>query len=345
MDKLNDANDRLKPLKISLLSRGNRLSVRSTLPNKPGKPTGRSQQTIALNLPCTPSGINRAEKMAVKIANDRDLGLFRWEDYLRTEQPEQPNHLLAIEQFKADYLARGGNPDTWKREYQRFYDRLSELGEDDLKGVVTTTEPHTRNRKRAVTAINALSKFLGLGYDFGEYRGNYSPYRSLVVRDIPKDETIEQVYQSIPNPSWRWVYGMMATFGLRNHEVFRSDLSQWPIVLVGSDTKTGFREVFPCPKRWIEQWDLGKPMPPPLDRKRDNQALGQAVTRQFERYGLPFAPYDLRHAWAIRTLDRGWPLELSAQMMGHGTDVHTKIYQRWITREAKQKIYDRLIND
>ena len=86
-------------------------------------------------------------------------------------------------------------------------------------------------------------------------------------------------------------------------------------------------------------------MPPPLDRKRDNQALGQAVTRQFERYGLPFAPYDLRHAWAIRTLDRGWPLELSAQMMGHGTDVHTKIYQRWITREAKQKIYDRLIND
>jgi hypothetical protein len=37
-----------------------------------------------------------------------------------------------------------------------------------------------------------------------------------------------------------------------------------------------------------------------------------------------------------------WPVEFSAQMMGHSVEVHTKIYQRWITREKKQKIFDLL---
>ncbi|MEM9120340.1 MAG: hypothetical protein AAGD09_21010 [Cyanobacteria bacterium P01_F01_bin.56] len=59
---------------------------------------------------------------------------------------------------------------------------------------------------------------------------------------------------------------------------------------------------------------------------------------------LPFAPYDLRHAWAVRTLLFGWPVELSARQMGHSVEVHTRTYQRWITRQQTQQVYDLLVN-
>ena len=44
-------------------------------------------------------------------------------------------------------------------------------------------------------------------------------------RDLPKDELIEQLWETIPNKSWKFVFGLMATYGLRNHEVFFCDLS------------------------------------------------------------------------------------------------------------------------
>ena len=67
------------------------------------------------------------------------------------------------------------------------------------------------------------------------------------------------------------------------------------------------------------------------------------VTQAFNRSKIPFNPYDLRHAWAIRTLQESWPVELSASLMGHSVDVHTKTYQRWITRERKMSIFDHLV--
>jgi hypothetical protein len=98
--RLEEANARLKPIKIKILSRCDRLSIRATLPKKSG--TGKAQQTIALGLPLTLSGIKRAETIARKIASDRDLGLFRWDDY-KKEQARLNPLAEAIEKFKNFY--------------------------------------------------------------------------------------------------------------------------------------------------------------------------------------------------------------------------------------------------
>ena len=308
MDKLNDANDRLKPLKISLLSRGNRLSVRSTLPNIPGKPTGRSQQTIALILPCTPSGINRAEKMAVKVANDRDLGLFRWEDYQNGKQPISNPLSEAIEKHKVFYLQAGGNLATWTGEYNRFYRDLKGLDENDFIHVLNSTSPNTRTRRKAVVACNALSKFLELGFNFSGYRGAYFPFTSVQARDIPDDETIVRKGLEIPNPAWQWAYGMLATYGLRNHEVFFCKPSPYAEGAIEvTEGKTGSRTTFPLYPQWVERFDLANRFIPNIDLNREHDAIGHSVTEYFSRVteyfsriNAPFRPYDLRHAWAIR---------------------------------------------
>ena len=52
-------------------------------------------------------------------------------------------------------------------------------------------------------------------------------------------ETVEQFV----NPGWRWIYGMLATYGLRDHEVFQVDTSRLHeaphVVEVLDDSKTG----------------------------------------------------------------------------------------------------------
>jgi len=83
---------------------------------------------------------------------------------------------------------------------------------------------------------------------------------------------------------------------------------------------------------------------PPLNTdltKTTLQKIGQQVTRQFQRYHIPFSPYNLRHAWAVRTIHFGLPDAIAAQMMGHSVAIHTQTYHRWISHRDQQQAVDR----
>ena len=54
--------------------------------------------------------------------------------------------------------------------------------------------------------------------------GGYGLHRAR-FRQLPSDPQILEAMLRIPNPGWRLVYGLMATYGLRNHEVFFTDVS------------------------------------------------------------------------------------------------------------------------
>ncbi|MEM6434652.1 MAG: hypothetical protein AAF773_12495 [Cyanobacteria bacterium P01_D01_bin.115] len=160
---------------------------------------------------------------------------------------------------------------------------------------------------------------------------------------MPTDEAIALYREQSTNPAWQWVYGMMAAYGLKNHECFHLDLADFPVVQVLETTKTGTREVWPCYPEWPSAWSLDKMRLPPIKLNRTNQKIGHSVTKYLSPK-LPFVPYDLRHAWAVRTLLFGWPVELSARQMGHSVEVHTRTYQRWIDREKIQAVYDLLVS-
>ena len=51
-------------------------------------------------------------------------------------------------------------------------------------------------------------------------------------------------------------------------------------------------------------------------------------------------PYDLRHAWAVRTIHIGLPDTVAARMMGHSVAIHTRTYHHWITRRDQQQAVD-----
>ena len=70
------------------------------------------------------------------------------------------------------------------------------------------------------------------------------------------------------------------------------------------------------------------------------QNVGRRVSEQFRRYQLPLTPYNLRHAWAIRTIQIGLPDTVASRMMGHSVAIHTKTYHHWITRRDQQLAVD-----
>ena len=75
------------------------------------------------------------------------------------------------------------------------------------------------------------------------------------------------------------------------------------------------------------------------------QNVGRRVAEQFRRYNLPLTPYDLRHAWAIRTIHIGLPNTVAAKMMGHSVSIHTKTYHHWITRRDQQQAVDSALSN
>lgn len=330
---------------------GERLYLRATLPPKPGE-TKPKQRDLSLGIYANPAGLKRAEAEARKLGGELACKEFCWEGWLKPEQTSAQLLGVLIEKFKQDYFScRARTPKsetTWRTEYRTV---LSQLPADQPASaeifrqiIIDKSEPDTRTRKRYCMVIGQLAKFAGIDLDISRLTGSYSP-SSVTPRDLMSDTEIVQWYQRIPNSQWRYVFGLMATYGLRNHEVFHIDpdsLKQEPGILVVREGKTGAREVYPFYPEWWQQWQLWNVDLPQVSG-RDNSALGMRVTQALKRYGF-FKPYNLRHAWAVRTLEFGLPIELASAQMGHSLSVHSRIYHRWIKRDHHQRVFDLLMN-
>lgn len=369
-------NQRLKVARLGfqIERRGQKLSLRGTLPPRPGSSRLRPhQQRISLNLAATPAGLKQAEQEIKIIAAQLIQETFDWQQYLpltgggRLHQMDLSEKIAAFkanffEQAAANIAANrpGQSPiasakTTWDTAYLPYLRKLEAIGQassrltlaEAIHATVQSTRPNSRSRQICCTALGKLAEFLNLELpiDLKTLWGNYSPSHTQ-LRDLPSDEQIVKIFQQIPNPAWQFVYGIMATYGLRNHEVFFCDytgLSQGDpeaSIEVLETTKTGSHQVWPFDPGWVEQFGLRQINLPPIETNLDRttlQRIGQLVSCQFRRYQIPFSPYDLRHAWAVRTIHFGLPDTVAARMMGHSVAIHTRTYHRWLTHRDQQR--------
>jgi integrase len=65
----------------------------------------------------------------------------------------------------------------------------------------------------------------------------------------------------------------------------------------------------------------------------------------FRRVDVPFTPYDLRHAWAIRAHIMGVPMKAAADNLGHSIEVHTEIYQKYFGLENRKKVIKQAVHN
>lgn len=257
-----------------------------------------------------------------------------------------------IEKFREDFFQRGSSETTWQGDYWKVLKHLppnAKMTPNLLHSLVISTPVNTRSRRRACMVVGAIARFAGVKYDPSPYAGKYSVH-SLTPRDIPTDELITEWVDRIHNPCWKWVLGMLATYGLRPHEIARLDFEQLaagdPVLWVKPNTKTGERQVWAFHPEWVTDFDLHRVRLPNINISSDrpNSRIGESITHYLrEELRLPFPPMALRHRWAIRTLEYGVDVGLAAKQMGHSREVHERIYHRWINASIHQREYDRVL--
>ena len=255
---------------------------------------------------------------------------------------------------------RAGSRTTWTASYLPYLRRLEARGGGGplepalLEAVLESYPLASRSRQQCAIALAALARHhaLVLPDDWNARAGGYGLHAAR-FRQLPSDAEILALVERIPNPRWRLAYGLMATYGLRNHEVFFCDTSPLApggdrVIRVLPISKTGEHQVWPFQPGWVERFDLERlgTDPAALPQIRTDlpgttlQQVGRRVAEQFRRYGLPLTPYDLRHAWAVRTIHIGLPDTVAARMMGHSVAIHTRTYHHWITRRDQQQAVD-----
>lgn len=375
-----NANASLASIGIGLRieCRGCRLNLRGTLPGRK-KPDLRSVQRLSLGLQNDRDGLREAEQIARLIDTQLRRDQFRWEQWIKTpaettstaptagrDRALLDQQLKSFEQaFFADPRRRrstSGSRTTWAGAYNPYLRRLRTLSGEQTGPITTELLLQTlhsypdgsRSRQQCSTALGGLARHLELELpeNWRAEAAGYGLHRAR-FRQLPSDQQILESILRIPNPRWRLAYGLMATYGLRNHEVFFSDLSSLcpqgdRVIRVLPTTKTGEHQVWPFNPEWVERFDLLQlglePHALPLIntdlRTTTLQQVGRRVTEQFRRYELPLTPYDLRHAWAVRTIHIGLPDTVSARMMGHSVAIHTRTYHHWITRRDQQQAVD-----
>ena len=361
MSKIEDllalANARLKAgnVGIILYKRGNKLSLRGMLPAKPGSnKTGFQQQTISLGIYANAAGIKVAEKEALKLSGLIALNQFDWAEYSNSKQPLGSIGYWLLK-FEEDYFnkrQRNKKTETTWKDYKKIFNKFDpeeKLTKESLMAVILSTEPDSRTRKRACTYLKKFALFAGIDFDPSEYKGNYST-DSVDIRNIPSDAEIQNWRDKMPVAyGLRYAFGLMAAYGLRNYELSHIDLESLkkpPGHLRIIESKRGKKRerlIWCLYPEWYELWQLGNiDQPFPKYSGGNNSQLGNRIGNAFRRNGFCKA-YNLRHAWAIRSI--GFlPIELAASMMDHDISVHKKTYHRFLKQSDYDRFYKMMIN-
>jgi integrase len=373
--KLLDINQDLesKGINLRIEKRGKVLNIRGSLPDKKFHNLSKVQR-ISLKLPYNMKGLEEAKKAIELIDFQLKKNQFSWSHWIKEKAISSIKSTKTvvndeIESFKRQFFSdtsRSKSPagmiSTWQSAYKPYMNRLIgvshqstlKLNEELLLKILLSYKENSRSRQQCGIALSALAKYLKLELpeNWKQLQSGYGIHESY-FRKLPSDEEIINNFHLIPNPKWRFVFGLMATYGLRNHEVFFSDLTCLKqggdkILRVFPNTKTGEHQVWPFHPEWVSLFQLDKlndisdSLPGiKTDLKETTlQHIGRRVSEQFRRYKVSFTPYDLRHAWAVRTILIGLPNTVAAKMMGHSVSIHTKTYHHWITRRDQQLAVD-----
>ena len=308
------------------------MALRGTLPPKSGDGDKPKRYTISTGFPANNRGLTLAIAKAQEIEIDLLYSRFSW-----GQSNKDCCVAEIIARFEDNYWQKKqktiNRVDNYKTDYLKAFLFLPQdeiLTADLLKRALLQTEVDSRKRLRFTIAYNALAKFAGIDIDLSPYKGKYKAEK---IRVIPTESEIEAYYETITNPAWRWVFGIIATFGIRPHEVFRLDVSRLgeypPILKVEDNSKTGSRLIYSIPsERWVIDWDLSDRILPRIATEgKSNRVLGGKISQGFCERNLPSA-YHFRDAYAIRGVIYNFNPFNVAEWMGHSLTVHEQKYLR-----------------
>lgn len=283
--------------------------------------------------------------MRIQIWSEIVKGTFRWEE----KKPKVETFGDVIGRFR-DSVYRDKTEHQWSALYRTGF-QLVQMDEpfqlQKIELAIFGCPVGSYLRFRSVQTWVRILRFIkapeGDIERIQKLKGTYQ-YGSVVKKHIPTDVEIYEARSLLKSQNWQKVYALMAIYGLRDHECWHCEVEEnEPYRCRVLQGKTGKRMVLPLPLEWID-WKPWLNDLPQVKSSGNRSVYADRTARYFRNSKVPFPPYSLRHAYAIRaSVVYRFPVSMSAKLMGHGVDVHTRIYHAWLSDAQLLETYQRLI--
>lgn len=316
-----------------------RLYLLANLPRRDGQP-GRQQSRIALKLDDNPVNRRAAAKQLTTLQRQLATDTFDWAYW--TDQREGITWREAIARLHRARVVLGRTSErTWEVNY------LGRLRQIPQASIVTTEsiaqalhryDRSTCSYKELWYLLRQLAQLAAV--PFPELP--VPTYNRAELVAVPTDAEIIRWVEDAPDPAG-WYFGIMATYGLRPHEIETAQLIERDYLQVAEGSKTGFRTVVPVPREWVERFGL-------RDRRvRDRPTdVAKWLSKTTHQLGLSWRPYALRHAYAGRLWREGGSrldIYTAARLMGHTATQHAKTYRAHIQPHAVAEAAERALTN
>jgi len=347
--------EQLQAINAALKARGvkgrivvvrNALFLRGTFTAADGT---RKDRKIFLDLPAHQGQLLEAENRVIALASIiATTGIVPAELPWEAPAPISPRATLgeitvedAVSQLERDFwqgkVRTSAAERTWERiaaETARM-PKAATLTMDLMVATASNTEAGSRTRLESCKVLKRLAKLVGItGTDrLDALRTPYEPE----VRDVPGSDAVAALLeQVIDNPTWGWCTWALATYGCRPAEVFSlrpADDGTAQVLTVKRKGKLPIwrtalaLKVAPSTCSRSVPWDVTAPA------KYDSSTAKTQCDRWakwLRRQHPTIQLYDLRHAWAIRSISKLPSTSMAAKCMGHDIAVHHRTYHRWI---------------
>lgn len=383
------ANIRLNTASVKIrlkLTSPSAIGLQGTFPCKSGD-TGKNgspnkQYTISLGISANDAGVKVAESKAHELNTLLMTKKFEWIPELLGKQANKlasndnsPNSKIIkdlIKDYEVEYWKTRERDRrslrNWKDKYINYLKKLPQdtyLSKDALVQALESTKPKSEARFILVIRLKRFCEFCN--FDATKLIDSYNTGSAeRKKRVVPSDDQVIIGFKKIgasilftrrgdvTPDEWEWVFGMLATYGIRPHELFAIDLKAFtdpsntyslvtlnPEIIGGC--KTGERNcgIPPLHPNWVDLFDLKNVKLPLLSK--DIYSRTKTIAAKFRREHIGFSPYDLRHAYAIRGHRLRIPIKAMADYMGHTVNEHTETYQKWMDKDANLEIYKEVV--
>lgn len=327
----------------------------------------RRQQRLKIDCSATPGGLLEAEKIAIHIYGCIQQGLDPKAE-LAAERTRQLDAVTkdrltvaeGVAVYEHDYWSGRERSHqtikTWKGYLNSILKvpQKGPLNVDFLKqAIVANTTPQTDTRFRACIHYAKVLELCELPGAAKLKKLQKKPKPR--PRAIPSDEAIIQLVDAVRGERYGWCVAAMATFGCRPGEVPSLQLHEDGTAdCLTIKTKLSLPEERTCfayPKEWIERWDLYNVSIPgdvrwltPESWDAQRSANWVAAWRQWRKRSVfrtiaeqltpDFDLYNLRHRWAMRSIEANVNQSLCAHSMGHTLKEHEQTYHRELKKDT-----------
>jgi len=310
-----------------------RLYLLAKVPRRDGSP-GLKQSRISLRLDDTTVNRRAAAKQLETLERQLADGSFTW-GYWNDEESTGITWREAIAKLYRARVTLGRTSEaTWEINYLGRLRQIPAGSRCTTESMAAALDRYNRascSYKELFYLLRHLSRLVAVPFP----EVPQPTYREAAPVAVPTDDQIVEWVEGAGPAAW--YFGMMATYGLRPHEIESAQLIDKDYCQVQDATKTGFRTVVPLHREWVEQFRLhDRRLRPTMESRGGHERPDQVakwLSKELKRLGLPWRPYALRHAYAGRLWKQGGSrldLYTAARLMGHSPQQHAKTYRAHI---------------